>query len=211
MPVRKVSNRSKKNTIGHFPSLKMKRMIAFESLLERDGIYTFDFDQDVLAYEEQPLSIEYEHEGKKRHYTPDFLLKKLNQSVIVECKPAVFVDSVENRRKFDVARKWCDEHGYQFQVLIETELRAGFRLENIKLLTRFARQSVGPEVRARIYDRLYSPGDGLTVFALANHVSPINVTNSMPAILCMAYHHEIVLPLNEAKITGDTPVLSVCK
>jgi hypothetical protein len=65
MPVRKVSNRSKRNTIGDFPLIKMKRMIAFESLVERDGIYMFDFEQDVLAFEEQPLSIEYEHEGKK--------------------------------------------------------------------------------------------------------------------------------------------------
>lgn len=206
MPVRKVSNRSKRNTIGDFPSIKMKRMIAFESLVERDGIYTFDFEQDVLAFEEQPLSIEYEHEGKKRHYTPDFLLKKPNYSVIVECKPAEFVDSPENRRKFDIARQWCDEHGYLFQVLTETELREGFRLENIKLLTRFARQRVGPEMRSRIFDRLYSPGSNMTIHALASHVSPTNPTIAIPAILCMAYHHEVVVPLNEAKVTGDTPV-----
>ncbi len=94
MPVRKVSNRSKKNTIGDFPSIKMKRMIAFESLIERDGIYTFDFDPDVLAFEEQPFSIEYEHEKKKRRYTPDFLLKKLDHSVVVECKAKVTGDTL---------------------------------------------------------------------------------------------------------------------
>ena len=37
MPVRKVSNRGG-NTIGHFPSLKMGRMIDYESLIERDLI-----------------------------------------------------------------------------------------------------------------------------------------------------------------------------
>lgn len=173
MPIRKVSNRSKKNTIGHFPSFKMKRMIAFESLIERDGIYTFDFELDVLAFEEQPFSIEYEYEGKKRHYTPDFLLKKPGCSVIVECKPTAFVDSTENRRKFDMARQWCDDHGYHFQVLTDTELRSGFRIENIKLLTRFARQHVEPEMRSRIYARLYSPGSNLTVHSLALHVSPV--------------------------------------
>ena len=206
MPVRKVSNRSKRNTIGDFPSIKMKRMIAFESLVERDSIYTFDFDQDVLAFEEQPLSIEYEHEGKKRHYIPDFLLKKPNYSVIVECKPEVLVDSPENSRKFDIARKWCEEHGYHFQVLTDTELRAGFRLENIKLLTRFARHNVRPETRSRSFDQLYSPRSNITVHALASHISPTNPTKAIPDILCMAYHHEIVIPLNEAKVTGDTPV-----
>ena len=206
MPVRKVSNRSKRNTIGDFPSIKMKRMIAFESLIERDSIYTFDFEQDVLAFEEQPLSIEYEFEGKTRHYIPDFLLQKPNCSVIVECKPEKFVDTPENSRKFEIARIWCQEHGYNFQVLTETELRAGFRLENIKLLTRFARRKVGPEARARIYDLLYKPESCITVHALATHVSPTNPTIAIPDILCMAYHHEIVVPLNEAQVTGDTLV-----
>lgn len=206
MPIRKVSNRSKKNTIGSFPSLKMKRMIAFESLIERDGLYTFDFEKDVLTFEEQPLSIEYEHEKKKRHYIPDFLLKKTNGSVIIECKPTALVGLPENSRKFDAAREWCKEHGYQFQVLTDTELRTGFRLDNIKLLTRFARLHVGPEMRSRIYDQLYSFSGILTVHSLALHISPMNIETAIAAILHMAFHHEIILPLNEAKVTGDTLV-----
>ena len=73
MPVRNVSNRGG-NAIGRFPSLKMQRMIAFESLLERDFIYLLDYDAAVTWFEEQPLTIEYQHEGKLRHYTPDFHL-----------------------------------------------------------------------------------------------------------------------------------------
>ncbi len=181
-------------------------MIAFESLIERDSMYTFDFERDVLAFEEQPLSIEYEHEKKKRHYIPDFLLKKPDHLVIVECKPAVFVDTPQNRRKFDAARQWCEEHGYHFQVLTDVELRTGYRLENIKLLTRFARQRIRPEIRSRIYDRLYAAGNDVTVRSLALHVSPTDPTIAISAIWHMAYHHEVALPLNEAKVTGDTPV-----
>jgi hypothetical protein len=70
MPVRKVSNRGG-NIIGKFPSIKMRRMIAFESLLERDFIYLLDYDKDVEWFEEQPLTIEYQHEGKRRHCIPD--------------------------------------------------------------------------------------------------------------------------------------------
>jgi TnsA endonuclease N terminal len=206
MPVRNVSNRSKRNTIGHFPSLKMKRMVAFESLIERDGMYTFDFERDVLAFEEQPLSIEYEHEKKKRHYIPDFFLDKLDHVVIVECKPVALVDSPENRRKFDAARQWCEEHGYHFQVLTDTDLRTGLRMENIKLLTRFARQRIGPEIRSRVYDRLYSTGSDITVRSLASEVCSSNVEIAIAAILHLAFHHEIILALDEARITGDTPV-----
>ena len=184
----------------------MKRMISFESLIERDSLYTFDFEQDVLTFEEQPLSIEYEHEKKNRHYIPDFLLKKSDCSVIVECKPLALVDLPENRRKFDAAREWCKEHGHRFQIFTDAELRAGFRLENIKLLTRFARQHVGPETRSRIYSRLLSSGNDVTLYSLASYVSPANLESAITTILHMAFHHEIVLPLNEAKITGDTLV-----
>ncbi len=58
MPVRQVSNRGG-NVIGKFPSIKMGRMIAFESLLERDFIYLLDYDPAVEWFEEQPLTIEY--------------------------------------------------------------------------------------------------------------------------------------------------------
>jgi hypothetical protein len=37
MPVRKASNRSKRNMIVDFPLHKMKRMIAFKSLIEHEG------------------------------------------------------------------------------------------------------------------------------------------------------------------------------
>lgn len=206
MPVRKVSNRGKRNTIGSFPSIKMKRMIAYESLIERDYIYVLDFEQDVLEFEEQPLSIEYQHEGKQRHYTPDFSVKKVNHHIIVECKPKVFVDTAENRRKFDVARLWCEERGYQFQVVVESELREGLRLENIKLLTRFARQIVEPRIRASIYSALYSTEGGMTISNLAVQISSTNPSAAIPSILHMAFHHEIVLPLTDIKISGATPV-----
>ncbi len=206
MPVRKVSNRGRRNTIGSFPSIKMKRMIAYESLIERDYIYVLDFEQDVLEYEEQPLSIEYRYEDKQRHYTPDFSVKKVNQRIIVECKPKVFVDTAENQRKFDVARSWCEESGYQFQVVVESELREGLRLENIKMLTRFARQVVEPRIRAGLYSTLYSTEGELTINDLAVQLSPINPSAAIPSILHMAFHHEIVVPLNNSKLSGSTPV-----
>ena len=106
MPVRNVSNRGG-NVIGKFPSLKMQRMIAFESLLERDFIYLLDYDTAVTWFEEQPLTIEYQHEGKLLHYTPDFHLVEHGQHVLVECKPEHFVNTTDNSRKFAVAQAWC--------------------------------------------------------------------------------------------------------
>ena len=86
MAVRKISNKGTKKVIGKFASLKMKRVIWWESQLERDYIYLLEFDPDVASYDEQPLRIEYYLNGKKHRYTPDFLVRKGNKRIIVEVK-----------------------------------------------------------------------------------------------------------------------------
>ena len=141
MPVRKVSNRGG-NAIGRFPSTKMGRMIAFESLLERDFIYLLDYDPAVEWFEEQPLSIEYVHETKLLHYTPDFHLLERGRHVLVECKPERFVETEENLRKFAVAQAWCEETRWEFRVVTDQQVRNGYRLQNVKLLAQYARQKV---------------------------------------------------------------------
>ena len=41
---------------GKFPSMKVNRMIHWESLLERDAIMLFEFSPGVASYREQPFS-----------------------------------------------------------------------------------------------------------------------------------------------------------
>ena len=53
--------------IGHFPSLKMRRMVAFESLIEQDFLYILDYEQDVITITEQPVRIEHSWQGKILH------------------------------------------------------------------------------------------------------------------------------------------------
>ena len=105
MSVRKVSNRGG-NIIGRFPSLKLGRMVAFESLIERDFIYLLDFESDVTWFAEQPLTIPYQHKGKTRSYTPDFHVIRDNQNILVECKPQKFISKDDNQRKFAAAQVW---------------------------------------------------------------------------------------------------------
>jgi TnsA endonuclease N terminal len=205
VPVRKVKSTGR-NAVCDFPSLKMEMMVSVESLLECDYACCADFEQHILEFEAQPLTIEYEYEGKQKHYTPDFLVKEASRQILVECKPSIFVDTPENAVKFEAARAWCGEHGYHFQVVTEQDIRLGYRLKNIKQLTRFARRKVKPEVRGRIYSILSSAHTPITLFSLACQVSPTDHLLAIPSILHMAFHHELVLPLNEAGISGDTPV-----
>ena len=205
MPVRKVSNRGG-NVIGKFPSLKMQRMVAFESLLERDFVYILDYDTAVSWFEEQPLTIEYEYEGKTLHYTPDFHLVEHGQHVLVECKPEHFVNTTANCRKFAVAQAWCQGCNWQFRVVTDSEVRAGYRLHNIKLLTAYARHRLDPVLRCQLYALLQSIPAATPIQDLAcvlRGSDPVVVT---AGLLHLAYHGVVELPLDCAPITHTTAV-----
>lgn len=205
MPVRKVASRGG-NVIGKFPSLKMQRQIAFESLLERDFVYILDYDTAVSWFEEQPLAIEYLHEGKTLHYTPDFHLVEHGQHVLVECKPVHFVNTTTNSRKFAVAQAWCQACNWQFRIVTDSEVRAGYRLHNIKLLTAYARQRLDPTLRCELYALLQSIPAATPIQDLAYALrgsDPVAVT---AGLLHLAYHGVVELPLDGAPITRSTAV-----
>jgi hypothetical protein len=205
MPVRKVSNRGG-NAIGRFPSLKMGRMIAFESLLERDFIYLLDFEASVEWFEEQPLVIEYLHEGKRLHYTPDFHLFEAGQHVLIECKPECFVDTDENRRKFAVAQEWCEGRKWEFRTVTDRQIRAGFHLHNVKLLTQYARQKVDPILVSQIQASLQDAQTTRSIQEVALAILPTHPGVVTASILHLAYHHEIDLPLDATPISWETQV-----
>jgi hypothetical protein len=206
MPVRNVTNRGG-NVIGRFPSLKMQRMIAFESLLERDLIYLLDYDANVTWFEEQPLTIEYPYEGKTLHYTPDFHLIEHDQHVLVECKPDHFVATADNQRKFAGAQAWCLACDWQFRIVTDAEVRAGYRLHNVKLLTAYARQRLDPGLRCQLYALLQSLPAATPIQDLARALRPTNPAAVMAAILHLAFHGVVDLALTCAPITLSTAVV----
>jgi hypothetical protein len=205
MSVRKVSNRGG-NIIGHFPSLKLHRMVAFESLLERDFIYLLDFESDVGWFAEQPLAIPYQYEGKALSYTPDFHVIRGGQNFLIECKPQRFIDKDDNQRKFAAAQAWCAAHGWVFQVVSDEQLRHGHRVRNVKLLTQFARYNIELEVKYHIRTFLADTADPVRVSDVMVHVSPERPQTIIIPILHMVFHHELVLPLDAAPISTDSPV-----
>ena len=189
--------------IGHFPSLKLRRMVAFESLIEQDYIYLLDYERDVTFYEEQPLTIEYPWEGKARHYTPDFCVERDQAHELIECKPQSKVDTDENQRKFSAAREWCQANGWTFLVITDQALRTGPRLANVKLLTRYARLEVDQTVALRVADCLEKK-PSWTIEELAAEVNPADMRQGMTALLHLAFHHRLCLDLTTEVISPRT-------
>jgi hypothetical protein len=142
MKARKITNKGVKKVIGKFPSLKMGQLVWWESQIERDYIYLLEFDPDVISYEEQPLRISYHFNGKERRYTPDFLVKRSDRTIIVEVKPEEEIQKEENQRLFHIANVICARNNYEFIVVTDKMIRLQPRLNNIKLLTKYQRTPI---------------------------------------------------------------------
>jgi hypothetical protein len=205
MSIRKVSNRGG-NIIGHFPSLKLGRMVVFESLIERDFIYLLDYESGVEQFSEQPLIIRYQHGDKKRQYTPDFRVVHRGHNLLFECKPAQLVDDSENQIKFEAARLWCHKQGWTFRVVTDEYLASNWRVKNVKRLTQFARYAIGPEIKGRIFAFLSSIPGPVKVSDVMQAVDRQAPQSVIIPILHMAFHHEVYIPLNDTEITVNSPI-----
>ena len=184
----------------------MKRMISFESLIECDFLYLLDYELEVERFDEQPLTLEYRWGSAALQYTPDFHVLRTRRDILAECKPEALIETEENRRKFNAAAAWCADRDWTFCVVTDRDLRAGFRLKNVKLLTRYARQAIRPEVKGQIYALLVAASPPLTVGQLAQTLAPADPTSTIASILHLAFHHEIVITLDEAPISVNSPV-----
>jgi len=205
MAVRRLTRRTH-GLNGLFPSLKTGRMVWYESFLERDFIYLLEFDPGVVTFAEQPLTLEYTHAGKARHYTPDFQVQYApERQVMVEIKPAAFLEQQDNPLKFAAARAWCAERGWTFRVVTEVDARPQPRLANLKLLARYARLSVAPQVQSRVFAALVAESE-LSLERLAQRLEPADPAAAVPSLLHLATRHAIALALDEAPLSLATRV-----
>ena len=139
-PVRKIgiSHRALRAAV---PSVKAGgRAIQAESALERDFCCLAEFDLQVSTYIEQPVRIEFELAGRRCHYTPDFLVRYTDErpAALVEVKYRGDLrrDWERLKPRFRAAKHYAADHGWQFRIYSEQEIR-GTYLNNVQFLLRF--------------------------------------------------------------------------
>lgn len=128
---------------GRLRSYKLKRVVSFESSLERDMIFLLEYSPKVRSYQEQPITIEYFHDGKKHSYTPDFFVEyDKNFASGIRQKPMIIeVKYRKNLRKnwkqlkpkFQAALRYASDRGWRFKIMTEVEIRTPY-LDNIRFL-----------------------------------------------------------------------------
>lgn len=141
-PKRKITNTGTTKVIGKLPSLKMNTAIWWESQLERDYIYLLEIDPNVLSYCEQPFTITYTSQRKLKRYTPDFLVTRPQNQQIVEVKPEHLAYDDKNLQLFRQIAPIAIANEMEFVVITERMIRVQPRLNNIKLLYKYAKVSL---------------------------------------------------------------------
>ena len=121
--------------------------IIYRSLWERKFMVYCDTNERILEWQSEEMCIGYRSpvDGKVHRYFPDFLIKvkESNGTIkkyMIEIKPKKqtappqkpqrhtkrFISEVyeyaKNQAKWEAAKEWCIDRGYEFKVITETEL-----------------------------------------------------------------------------------------
>lgn len=183
MPVRKIP-KNYLSVTGSFASRKNRRMLGFESPLERDYMILLEFDDTVERFEEQPVRIAVPRaKGRTVQYVPDILIHYLNPAGAKPKKP--LLAEVKTRRdlernkdkyapKFAAAKAHAKALDWQFKVINDADIRVA-KLPNLKFLREYHLISPEPEHIQRVLDGIEEAGgwveleDLLTVLCKDDH------------------------------------------
>jgi len=132
---RKVITRRGRRFRGKFPSAKMGRMVAWESLLERDAILLLELSHGVVNYQEQPTVIQFSDGTQVREYYPDFELTLLDGSLVhLEVKPSTELAKPEIRSKYERIAEHYHTKQFDFRIVTELEIRREPLFSNLEEL-----------------------------------------------------------------------------
>lgn len=200
-PTRIVNNvRSSKNT-GAVPSNKMNKNIGYESLLERDYIYMLEYDKNISCYGEQPITIDFKSDGKKRRYTPDFYFETFEgDKYLVEIKPKNKLIQILHdrnlRASYDAAYMYGNKNGMKFIIVTDEDMKHGNILENIKYLQSYAHIKVPINVE-QIIEEILKVNTNLTISELIAMIDVKDDNYAYGYIMNMLYTNKIYMNMSE--------------
>lgn len=144
---RNIISRANHHPTGKYPSVKMRKMLAWESPHERNAFRILDTDPTVIAFYPQPLVIHYVLDGETHWHTPDILVITHETQQLWEVKTARFAIEPDTLRRTRFLEQALPNEGYKYQVAIGEELGAEPRLSNVRTLLRHGKKPVSAVTR----------------------------------------------------------------
>ncbi len=134
-PSRNIKNGHFGKHIVYFPSLKNSRQIVCESKLEADFCLLLEFDQSIISYHPQPITISTVVGDTRKRYTPDFLIKRRYQKdLYVEIKPDAQLLTNDYLEHILQARRQFRKRGANFLLIDAKKIRTHHKLNNLRTI-----------------------------------------------------------------------------
>lgn len=132
---RKVVTRSRARPTGKFPSLKMKRMMQWESPHERNAFRLLDTTAAVITFQEQPAEITYRLNGVVHKHFPDILVRYRYKQEFWEVKTSADASRDEVAARTALMERLLPRLGFTYRMALAEDLAKEPRLSNaIQLL-----------------------------------------------------------------------------
>lgn len=120
---------------GSYWCATTRSLVIYESRLELANLILADFNTSVREIAAQPFRLTATVDGKLRSHVPDYFLNTDTGPVVVDVKPAKFVDKVEVAATLAWTRRLLEERGWRYEVaseppatrMMNTRFLAGFR------------------------------------------------------------------------------------
>jgi hypothetical protein len=192
--------------IVYFPSLKNSRQIVCESQLEADFCILLEFDQKVISYHPQPITISTMAGDKRRRYTPDFFVSRHYQNdLYVEIKPDAQLLSDDYLEHLLQARRHFRKRGANFLLVDAKKIRSHPKLSNLRTLysrihnttkleddhlENFIRENVFPCSIKHLLTTPNAPTLNAILKAIFTHMLYINLNQPLSVTSMVDTHHE---------------------
>jgi hypothetical protein len=121
--------------------------VIYRSLWERKYMVKCDTNENIIEWSSEEIALPYRSpiDNKVHRYFPDFFVKERMsdgsiKKYLVEIKPKKqitppptpkrktkgylyeIMEYAKNQSKWEVAREWCEDRGYEFKILTEEDL-----------------------------------------------------------------------------------------
>jgi hypothetical protein len=154
---RTVVSRSRARSTTKYPSWKMARMIQCESISESHVAHLLDADPEIVAFNEQPLTICYSIHGVPHRHYPDLqIVWRSGVKELWEVKPAAKASLPEVIERTRYLQHALPGAGFKYRMVIAEEVTSGPDLENARTLLRHGRTPASVVERERIRKLLVS-------------------------------------------------------
>ncbi len=205
---------NRRSVTGLLPSRKNARMVPFESALERDLATLLEFDDSVATFEAQPVEIRYQHAGRLRRGVPDFLVTyhegvgRRPMLCDVKYREELFKRWPELKPRLRAAKRHASEHGWDYRILTEAEIRTPF-LRNARFLLPYQRCAPDPRHERLLVDTMSRMEMATPQVLLEACCADLwNRAQLIPTLWCLVGRGRISIDLDEPLGMGSVIWLS---